>query len=124
MNRTEANSLFHRLWTKAVDTDGYVKKDWQALEEVVNRKTFPPGPPEELAPGRFLRVGDREIREALPFHLLAALTVLPEVYAAAARKADENGLTRPPSWDSVARDAMAIGEAFARRAKTVGGLET
>lgn len=29
--------LFHDLWTNAVGTPGYNKKDWQKLEEILNR---------------------------------------------------------------------------------------
>ena len=28
----DADALLHRLWTKAVGTDGYVKDDWKELE--------------------------------------------------------------------------------------------
>lgn len=32
MTYSETYYLLHRLWTKAVGTPGYVKKEWQALE--------------------------------------------------------------------------------------------
>jgi len=31
--------LLHRLWTKAVDTPGYDKREWQAMERVILRHT-------------------------------------------------------------------------------------
>lgn len=41
------HSLFHRLWTAAVGTPGYVKADWQELERLLvelERKARHPHP--------------------------------------------------------------------------------
>ena len=38
---TPKNQLLHRLWTKAVGTEGYNKKQWQALEFVVSNGRLP-----------------------------------------------------------------------------------
>jgi hypothetical protein len=32
---TEAQQLLHKLWTKAVGTKGYDKKEWQQLEAIL-----------------------------------------------------------------------------------------
>jgi hypothetical protein len=32
----ETNLLFHRLWTKAVGTSDYVKREWRELEDRLN----------------------------------------------------------------------------------------
>jgi len=32
-----ADNLFHRLWTKAAEAEGYSKAEWLALEKVVKR---------------------------------------------------------------------------------------
>lgn len=33
---TEAQALLHRLWTKAVNTPDYNKREWQALQRFVD----------------------------------------------------------------------------------------
>ena len=40
MNDT-IRELFHRLWTKAVGTTDYDKKEWQRLEEMLVNKSSP-----------------------------------------------------------------------------------
>lgn len=30
-----AHALLHRLWTKAVGTDGYIKQEWKDLEAFI-----------------------------------------------------------------------------------------
>ena len=40
-NKTIADGLLHRLWTKAVGTEGYDKEEWKALErEIWDRGTL------------------------------------------------------------------------------------
>ena len=34
-NQREMDQLLHRLWTKAVGTKDYDKKEWQALEQMI-----------------------------------------------------------------------------------------
>jgi hypothetical protein len=34
--REEIRAMFHRLWTKAVGTPDYVKREWQKLEEALD----------------------------------------------------------------------------------------
>lgn len=40
MNETNT-SLFHRLWTKAVGTEGYVKSEWQEFEKILRVSDSP-----------------------------------------------------------------------------------
>ncbi len=33
----DLHQLFHKLWTKAVGTDGYNKSEWKQLERMIER---------------------------------------------------------------------------------------
>ena len=34
--RTEISHLFHKLWTKAVGTEDYVKAEWKELNQILD----------------------------------------------------------------------------------------
>ncbi len=41
----EIYQLFHILWTKAVGTEGYDKKQWRHMEDLLERFTVEPSEP-------------------------------------------------------------------------------
>jgi hypothetical protein len=60
MDKTNT-SLFHRLWTKAVGTEGYIKSEWQEFEKILRAVDSPALKIEHPAPPAI----PKEVRETL-----------------------------------------------------------